>query len=84
MFQLIPKGLFSGFNCSRNGVALYWNRRMDDPIWGQYRPRRTNIEMGTRFHNFCNDMMIGISDVILVKVEVRELGIALEVEKIGF
>ena len=54
---------------------------MDDPIVGDYRPCRTNIEMWTGFHNFCNTMMIGYDDVILVKVEVREMGIALEIEK---
>ena len=35
------------------------------------------------FHALCNELEIVDGNAILVKIEVRELGIALEVEKIG-
>ena len=81
-FQSIPKGLFRGFSYPSDGNVLYWNKVMDEPIWGNYRLHRSRIELRTGFHTLCNELELVAGDVILVKIEVREVGIALEVEKI--
>ena len=82
-FQSIPKGLFRGFSYPSHGTVLYWNKVLNEPIWGNYRLHRSRIELLSGFHTLCDELEIVNENVILVKIEVREMGIALDVEKIG-
>ena len=82
IFQSIPKELFRGFSYPSHGTVLYWNKVLDEPISGNYRLHRSRIELLSGFHTLCDELEIVDDNVILVKIEVRELSIALEVEKV--
>ena len=54
---------------------------MEEPIWDKYSTvDRTSIELMTRFGQFCEQNNLLQGSVILLKVEVRELCIALEID----
>lgn len=54
---------------------------MEEPIWGKYSTvDSTRIELMTGFGQFCEQNNLLQGSVILLKVEVRELCIALEID----
>ena len=76
-FQSFPKGLFRGFSYPGYGTVLYWNRVLDESIGGTYRLHCSRVELLSGFDTLCNELEIVDSNVILVKIELMDLGIAL-------
>ena len=84
-FQLLPKELIQGYNYRRVGHVMYWNRRLTEPTWGKQAPRDegkpcTNLLLYTWFKELCAKNNLVADSLITVKVEVRELCVALEIE----
>ena len=84
--QFIPKSMLRGYKYANHGKVLYWNRKMKgEPICGDYCTMKDGfINCWLGFGDLCIDLNLWGNEVLLVKIEVQETCLAVEVEDVGY
>jgi hypothetical protein len=78
----MPKQILYGFQYPRNGEVLFHSRHLNEPVVGDYSIRGGKVAFRLdedALMHFCNANHIAVGSVLVVLLDCREEGIALNV-----